>query len=44
MSIRPFLALAVLLLAGCGQPRPIYSPPPGGHDALSKPPAGLLAQ
>lgn len=28
---------------GCQhQADPIYSPPPGGHSALSKPPANLL--
>ncbi len=33
----------VLLLTGCAQQTaPILSPPPGGHDPLSKPPASLL--
>ena len=37
-----FVAL-LLLLAGCAQQTaPIYTPPPGGHDQLSKPPAALL--
>ena len=45
MSIRPLLALVVLLVAGCGgQPTPVYSPPPGGHDALSQPPSSLLTK
>jgi hypothetical protein len=42
MPIHRLLTLAVLLLAGCGQPTPVLSPPPGGHDALSQPPASLL--
>jgi predicted small lipoprotein YifL len=38
-------ALATLLLvAGCGKPTPVYAPPPGGHDALSQPPASLLGK
>ena len=36
-------ALLMIVLAGCArQTAPIYSPLPGGHDALSKPPAPLL--
>ncbi len=41
MSVRPVVLLAVLLMAGCGQPAHVYAPPPGGHDALSQPPADL---
>ena len=33
---------ATLLGACQHQTDPIYSPPPGGHDALSKPPPALL--
>ena len=41
---RAACAMLLLILAGCGQPTtPVYSPPPGGHDALSKPPAALLS-
>jgi hypothetical protein len=37
--------MILALLAGCAQQSaPIFSPPPGGHDALSKPPAALLSQ
>ncbi len=36
------LVLAALALAACQQTRPIYNPPPGGHDALSKPPNALI--
>ncbi len=42
MSVRPLALLAVLLVAACGQPAHVYAPPPGGHDALSQPPAGLM--
>jgi hypothetical protein len=46
MSAMPRVAVVVLLigfLTGCqDQTAPIASPPPGGHDLLSKPPASLL--
>ena len=40
----PILFLAASILAGCQQTAPIYSPPPGGHDALSQPPRALVTQ
>ena len=45
-STMPFrLAVLILVLSGCAQQAaPIYSPLPGGHDALSKPPASLTSQ
>ena len=36
------LVLAFALLAACQQTAPILNPPPGGHDALSRPPTSLL--
>lgn len=42
MTLRLLAAFAALTLAACAQTAPIYSPPPGGHDALSVPPSRLL--
>ncbi len=42
MSRLTALLLTAALLASCQQTAPIYDPPPGGHDALSRPPAALI--